>query len=95
MQEQYQIYIYHHFREIPELYRSIPDDVHGVLTSGIYPAQVIWLNFPTTSKAIVPFNTDDAAMYRLFLKLLYENRNLDFSRIYADIVENFHIDLTN
>lgn len=95
MQEQYQIYIYHHFREIPELYRSIPDDVHGVLTSGIYPAQVIWLNFPTTSKAIVPFNTDDAAMYRLFLKLLYENRNLDFSRIYADIVENFNIDLTN
>lgn len=93
MKGQYEMYIYHRFQDIPDLYRKIPDDIHGVLTSGVYPAQVVWLNFPATSKTIVPFNTDDAAIYRLFLKLLYEDRSLDFSRIYADVVDNFRIDL--
>lgn len=93
MKDQYQLYVYHRFRDIPELYRSIPEDVHGVLTSGIYPAQVIWLNFPFSSRVITPFNTDDAAIYRLFLKLLYEDRSLDFSRIYADVIEDFQINL--
>lgn len=90
---EYQIYIYETFRDIPNLYLRIPEDVDGVLTSGSFPARVIKLSFPNTQRIVMPFNTDDAAICQLFFRLLDENRFLDFERIYADVVEMFDIDL--
>ena len=89
----YEIFVYKTFRDIPELYRKIPDDVMGVLASGSFPARVIQLSYPNTSRVIMPFNTDDAAICQLFFRLLEENRFLEFERIYADVVEMFGIDL--
>lgn len=89
----YEIFVYKTFRDIPELYRKIPDDVMGVLASGSFPARVIQLSYPNTSRVIMPFNTDDAAICQLFFRLLEKNRFLEFERIYADVVEMFGIDL--
>lgn len=89
----YELYIYETFRDIPQLYKEIPEDIIGVLTSGSFPARVIKLAYPDTERVIMPFNTDDAAICQLFFRLLYENRNLRFDRIYADLVEMFGIDL--
>ncbi len=89
----YEIFVYKTFRDIPEIYRRIPNDVVGVLTSGSFPARVIQLSYPHTNRVIMPFNTDDAAICQLFFRLLDENRFLKFERIYADVVEMFGIDL--
>lgn len=89
----YELFLYKTFKDIPELYQRIPADITGVLTSGSFPARVIQLAFPNTQRIIMPFNTDDAAIYQLFFRLLEENRYLDFDRIYADVVEMFNIDL--
>ena len=89
----YEIFVYKTFQDIPELYRKIPDDVTGILTSGSFPARVIQLSYPDTNRVIMPFNTDDAAICQLFFRLLEENRFLEFERIYADVVEMFGIDL--
>ena len=54
---------------------------------------MIHLYYKEEKRPICFFNTDEAALYRLFLKLLNENRNLDFTRVYADIVEIFGVGL--
>lgn len=89
----YQIFVYKTFKDIPELYQMIPEDVEGILTSGSFPARVVQLSFPNTQRIIKAFNTDDAAICQLFFRLLDENRFLNFDRIYADLVEMFNIDL--
>ncbi len=89
----YELYIYKEFKDIPQLYRKIPDDIKGVLTSGSFPARVITLLFPDTQRVIMPFNTDDAAICQFFFRLLDEDRFLNFDRIYADLIEMFGIDL--
>ena len=55
---------------------------------------MIHLYYPEEKRPIGCFNTDDTAMYRLLLKLLQENRKLDFSRVYADIMDLFGGNLT-
>lgn len=87
------VYLYEHFSEIGEIYSSIPADVNGVLTSGMYPARAIKLAHPESGKVIKPFNTDDAGFYHLILQLLNHNRSLDFSRIHADFIDLLGIGL--
>lgn len=89
----YTLYTYRTFRDVPNLYRQIPEDVAGVLTSGSFPAQVIRRSFPDTKRVIHHFNTDDTALCQLFLRLLDEDRELDIDRIHADLLEMFSIDL--
>ena len=55
---------------------------------------MIHLYYPEEKRPIGCFNTDDTAMYRLLLKLLQQNRKLDFRRVYADIMELFGGNLT-
>lgn len=90
---EYELYLYHRLEDVPRLFRQIPEDFAGVLTSGSFPAQVIRNTFPNTQKTIMSFNTDDAALCQLIIRLLTENRHLNFSRIYADLVEMFGMDL--
>lgn len=89
----YTLYLYHRLEDIPQLFRQIPNDITGVLTSGSFPAQVIRNTFPNTQKIVMPFNTDDAALCQLIIRLMTENRHLNFSRIYADLLEMFGIGL--
>lgn len=87
------IYTYKTFDDIKKIYEVITLETDGILTSGIFPEQVIKKSFPENKFPIVYFNTDDAAIYKLFFLLLDSNRNLDIRRIYADPLGAFHIDL--
>ncbi len=90
---QYHIFIYEKFEDIKEIYKAIDSQYDGILTSGSFPAHMIRLYYPQETRPIQCFNTDDTAVYRLLLKLLNENRNLDFTRICADIFEVFGNDI--
>ena len=72
----------------------IGPEYDGILASGSFPAHMIHLYYPEEQRPIGCFNTDDTAMYRLLLKLLQQNRKLDFRRVYADIMELFGGNLT-
>lgn len=89
----YTIYSYNTFRDIPEIYNTIPERVQGIVTSGSFPAQVINRSFPENEKIIRPFNNDDAGFYKLFLQILYHNRNIEINRIYADILDIGNINI--
>ena len=91
----YRIFTYHSFDEIPKLYAEVTEDFEGILTSGSFPAHMLKLNFPNEKRPLAYFNTDDAALFRLLLKLLEENRALDFHRVYADIVELFGVTIAD
>lgn len=88
-----ELFIYHSFRDVEELYLSIPETYEGVLTSGIFPAAIIKKCFGETSRTVSYFNTDDAAICRLFLTRFIEDGTIDFNRVYGDFVEVFGIDL--
>lgn len=89
----YHIFTYQNFSEIREIYGQVGPEYDGILTSGSFPAHMIRLCYPEEKRPIGCFNTDDTAMYRLLLQLLQENRQLDFGRVYADILELFGGDL--
>lgn len=89
----FQIYIYETFEDIKNIYLNIPLDTEGILTSGVFPAQVIKKSFQENTIPISYFNIDDADIYRLFFLILYKNRNLDINRVYADPLGAFDIDL--
>lgn len=90
---QYHIFTYEKFEDIKDIYQEISSEYDGILTSGSFPAHMIHLYYPQESRPIIGFNTDDTAMYRLLLKLLNENRNLDFTRVCADIFEVFNTEI--
>lgn len=87
----YRIFTYKSFADIEHIYESITGEFDGILTSGIFPARMVHLFYKEEKRPICFFNTDDAALYRLFLELLNEDRGLDFNRIYADVVEIFGV----
>lgn len=90
---EFAIYTYKTFEDIKKIYEGITLEIDGILTSGIFPEQVIKKNFPENKFPVVCFNTDDASIYKLFFLLLDSNRNLDIRRVYADPLGAFHIDL--
>ena len=91
---QYHIFTYEKFEDIKDIYKKIGPEYDGILASGSFPAHMIHLYYPEEKRPIGCFNTDDTAMYRLLLKLLQQNRKLDFKRVYADIMELFGGNLT-
>ena len=91
---QYHIFTYEKFEDIKDIYKKIGPEYDGILASGSFPAHMIHLYYPEEKRPIGCFNTDDTAMYRLLLKLLQQNRKLDFRRVYADIMELFGGNLT-
>lgn len=89
----YELFTYKTFQDIPELLPKISKDVRGILTSGSFPARVIELSLSDNPYIIMPFNTDDKSICHLFLRLLDEDRTLNFDRISADVVTIHNIDL--
>lgn len=83
----YSIYPYSDFDDIQNVYKSLPERVRGVVTSGMFPASIIQKSFPETNRIVRAFNNDDGGIYRLFLQLMEENRQLNLNRIFADIIE--------
>lgn len=89
----YTIYSYETFKDIPEIYNSIPERVQVIITSGSFPAQVIKQSFPENNRIVRPVNNDDAGLYKLFLQLLYHNKNFEMNRIYADLLDIGNINI--
>lgn len=87
----YDIFLYHTFEEMQEIGTKIGGQFDGILTSGSFPARMLQIYHPEERRPVAFFNTDEAALYRLFLSLLAKNRELDFHRIYADILEVFGV----
>lgn len=88
---EYRIFVYHRFQDIRAIHAELSGEYEGILTSGSFPAHMIRLYFPEETRPIGYFNTDASAMYRLFLQLLEKRRDLDFNRVYADILEVFGV----
>ena len=90
----YQIFCYHPFEEdLVQIYRAIPASFDGVLACSTLFAQVIQAAFPHDSRVVRSFDIDDAALFRLYVKLLDAGKLKDLSRIYSDFLENLHVDL--
>ena len=66
----YRIFTYHVFEDIPQIAQQITEEFDGILTSGSFPAHMLKLSCPTERRPVAFFNTDDAALFRLLLKLL-------------------------
>lgn len=77
----YCIFTYKTFSDIQHIHKNVTEEFDGILTSGSFPAHMIHLYYKEEKRPICFFNTDEAALYRLFLQLLNENRNLDFTSI--------------
>lgn len=88
----YNIYPYVSFQELHHIYQDIPDRINGIITSGSFPAEILKNCFPDNQRIIRPFNNDDAGIYKLFLQLQQQNRDLACSRIYTDIFDVAGID---
>lgn len=86
-EEDFLIYPYQSFGDLEAIYRGIPENVRGVVTSGAFPAQVLRLLFPDTPRIIRAFNNDTAGLYKLFFNLLHSNRDLRIERVYADVLD--------
>ncbi len=90
---EYELFLYDNFRDIPRLFSQIPDDVEGVMTSGVFPSVVIKKTFPTTEKIISLFNSDDAGICRFFLNVYKYNPHLNLQRVYDDFISLIGCDL--
>lgn len=87
------LYTYESFADLAELYRNLPDRINGVITSGSFPSRIILKTFPDTKRIVRPFNNDNAGIFKLFLKLMMRGPSLNFSRVFADILEASGLDL--
>lgn len=88
----YKMFTYYSFETLPELYNSIPPNIKGVITTGFFPRQIIRRHFPNTTRIINAVNSDHSEILKLLLQMLYKNRELDFSRIYSDMLDIVGID---
>lgn len=89
----YKIYSYNSFKDIPEIYKSIPNRVQGIITSGSFPEQVIKHSFSENNRIIRPFNNDNVGLYKLFLQILYHYKNIELNRIYVDLLDIANINI--
>ena len=90
----YQLYCYRPFeQDIAQAYQAIPQDVSGILTCSALFTQVLQRNFPGDDRIFCPFDIDDAALFRLYVKLLDAGKLKDLSRIHSDFLEDLHVDL--
>ena len=84
-------FAYDLLNNMEDIYRQIPNDISGILTSGRRFSNVIRGLVKDEQTPVVPIRMDEAAVYRLLWDL-HLNKNLqDFSRIYCDFLEQEHI----
>ncbi len=81
----FEIFTYSSLYDLPSLFLTIPEEFQAVLTSGVFPEQILRRSFPRDKRIIYSYYSDSVEFYHLLLKLLDENRALDFSRVYADV----------
>lgn len=69
---------------LPNLFDSVQDKYDAFCTTGAAPKRIIKLTHPNLTKPIVAITESASEFYRILLKLLYEDRDCDFSQILFD-----------
>ena len=75
---------YHRVTELAQMFPLLEDKYDAFCTTGAFSREVILRQYPGTEKPVGAIKESVAEFYRLLLKLLYEDRTCDFSRIYFD-----------
>lgn len=70
--------------QLPELFDSVQDRYDAFCTTGPAPEQIILRTHPDCTKPVIAITESASEFYRVLLKLLYEDRSCDFSRILFD-----------
>lgn len=87
----FKIYCYQPFEEVETVYHRIPQSAAGIITSGSRFAESIRRSYPDERRPIVPLEIDDAALHRLFWRLMEERGSLDYDHIYSDFMDKLHM----
>ena len=85
--EEFKVYLYTSFDDLAPIYESLSGFIKGIVTSGSFPCRVLDMTFPKSTCIIKPFNNDNVCIYKLFLDLLNNNRNLELKRVYVDVLD--------
>ena len=75
---------YSNSADLPGLFDSLIAKYDAFCTTGAAPKQIIKRTHPDLEKPIVAITESTSEFYRILLKLLYEDRNCDFSQILFD-----------
>lgn len=75
---------YHRVTELVEMFPVIKDRYDAFCTTGAFTREALLRQHPGLGKPIGAIKESVAEFYRLLLKLLYEDRSCDFTRIYFD-----------
>lgn len=70
--------------ELPDLFDSIQNKYDAFCTTGTIPRLVIERTHPNCTKPVMAIQESESEFYGILLKLLYKDRNCDFSRILFD-----------
>lgn len=82
-------YIHEEIIKTCEMYSEIEDKYDGFLTSGEIINGAIDKYVGSTKKPILSISSDLASYYEVFLKLIYNNKDLNFNRVYVDFLDWF------
>lgn len=88
----FQVLCYRPFEDIEPVYRAVPAEAAGILTTGKVFAEAIRHDHPEDRRVLRPFGVDDAAVHRLLWRLQEEQGGLDCKRIYTDFLDLLHMD---
>lgn len=80
-------FVYSNFTNLIDIYAHNYNYVDGFLISSILSSQWLVRTYPICKKPVVSFNTDMASLYKTLLQLINTDRDIDFSRIYLDIIQ--------
>lgn len=75
---------YTHIADLPARFSAIVDRYDAFCTTGLFSRMVILRTHPECVKPVCAIAESVAEFYRLLLKLLYQNRDMDLSRVFFD-----------
>ncbi|WP_426350818.1 hypothetical protein ACPWSR_06160 [Alloiococcus sp. CFN-8] len=77
---------YKNFKNISETYYSLEDEVDGYMVSGNVAHSTIDKTINKHKKPMMWFGTDLLSLYRIFIGLFLDNRNMDINRVIMDFL---------
>ena len=85
--KEFEVHYYTDFNNVIDVYKNLPSYIKAIVTTGSYPQRILELTFPECTRIKRNFNTDNAGVYKLFMEILNENRDISLDRIYFDVFE--------
>ena len=89
----FQVLAYRPFEDIFAFFRQVPPDAAGIITSGSRFSSAFQAVYPDDPRIVLPMGINDAEVHRLFWRLKRDRPDLDFQRVYADFLDELHLDI--